>query len=416
MTKKYDVIVIGGGASGMMAAGCAAELGAKVLLLEKNKKLGEKLKITGGGRCNITNAEFDQRKLLAHYGRAEQFLYSAFSQFGVKDTFNFFEGKGLPLVVETNQRAFPQSQKALDVLQILENYLKKGKVEIKSGAEVKRIVGEKGTIKSVVVGSEEYESKSYILATGGKSHPETGSTGDGFAWLRTLGHKVEEPTPTLVPLKVKEIWVKKLAGTSLDKIKITFFTDSKKKLMLKGRILFTHLGLSGPLILNAAGKVADLMQEGSVTALIDLYPDDDLQVLDKKVTATFDANKNKALKNILKEIMPTGLDKIISDLLPAIDLTTKVHSVSKEERKLIVAKLKAIPLTIAGLMGFDKAVVADGGLSLGQVDTKTMRSKLYSNLYVTGDLLHISRPSGGYSLQLCWTTGFVAGTHAANYN
>lgn len=415
----YDVIVIGGGASGMMAAGRAAERGKRVLLLEKNKNLGEKLKITGGGRCNITNAEENERVFLSRYGKAEQFLYSSFSRFGMKDTFSFFESRGLPLAVEENKRVFPKTRKAIDVLRTLEKYLKKGNVEIRVNAEVSRIAGANGLpadghgrVEKIIAAGEEFSASSYILATGGKSHPETGSTGDGFLWLEKLGHKVRKPTPTLVPLAVREAWIKELAGVSFPAAKISFFVDGKKKLALKGKILFTHFGLSGPLILNAAGKVSDMLHEGAVTALIDAYPALDSGALDKKIVKIFDANKNKTLKNVFKDIAPEGAGRAILPLLENIDPDKKTHSVTKEERKRITRLLKSLPAGISGLMGYDRAIVADGGLSLAEVDAKTMRSKLYGNLYVTGDLLDIARPSGGFSLQLCWTTGYAAGSNA----
>ncbi len=407
---NYDVIVIGGGASGMMAAGRAAERGKRVLLLEKNSGLGAKLKITGGGRCNITNAEEDKQTLLVYYGEAKPFLHSAFSQFGVKDTFSFFESRGLPLVTQTRKRVFPKTERAVDVFRVLEKYLKQGKVEVRTGANVKRIETLDGHIGSVIVNGEKLTAFSFILATGGKSHPETGSTGDGFLWLSVLGHTVKEPTPTIVPFAVQDEWVKKLSGVSLPAVRINFFLEEKRKISLKGDVLCTHFGLSGPLILNAAGDVADLLHAGAVTARIDVYPQEDIGSLNKRITAVFDANKNKTLKNIWNEIAPVSTGDALLPLLAGINPSTKVHSITKEQRRMIVDLLKALPVTITGLMGYDRAVVADGGLSLKEIDTRTMRSKKYANLYVTGDLLDISRPSGGYSLQLCWTTGYVAGS------
>lgn len=430
----YDVIVIGGGASGMMAAGRSAEHHKHVLLLEKNKNLGEKLKITGGGRCNITNAEENKHIFISHYGNAGPALHSSFSQFGVADTFSFFENRGLPLKIEVGKRAFPQTEKAFDVFRTLENYIKKGNVEVCTNAKVTKIIGHNGHIEKIIVNdtavnstntipsnrtgkvhltqTQEFSATSFILATGGKSHPETGSTGDGFGWLKNLGHTIKEPTPTIVPLTIKENWIKQLSGTSLELMKITFLTNNQKSFSLKGKILFTHFGISGPLILNAAKKVSDLMHEGQVTAIIDTYPQIDEGTLDKKITQIFNANKNKMLKNIFKEIAPPGTAEIFLTLLKNIDPEIKVHSVTKPARKEISKFLKAIPLTITGLMGYKKAVVADGGVTLKEIDTKTMRSKLYDNLFITGDLLDINRPSGGYSLQLCWTTGYIAGTYA----
>lgn len=410
--ESFDVIVVGGGASGMMSAGIAASRGKKVLLLEKNKFLGEKLKITGGGRCNITNAEFDIHALLKNYGDGAKFLYSPFAQFGVKDTFSFFESRGLPIVVQARKRAFPETERSIDVFNVMERFIREHKVVVKTGSQVNQIKAQNGAVQAIMVGSTEYTAKSFIIATGGLSHPETGSTGDGFKWLEKIGHTTQAPTPTIVPLRVQEKWVKDLSGTSLSFMKITFFVDGVKKFSKTGKILFTHFGLSGPLILNSASKVSELLKEGVVTATIDAYPDTDLGPLEEKIIKVFDANKNKILKNILIECVPDGMPEAVLSLLKDIQGDTKVHSVTKDERKVLVRLLKALPLTITGLMGYDRAVVADGGVTLKEIDTKTMRSTLYKNLFITGDLLHINRPSGGFSLQLCWTTGYVAGLNA----
>jgi predicted Rossmann fold flavoprotein len=409
----YDLIVVGGGASGLMAAGRAAERGLKVLLLEKNRRLGEKLRISGGGRCNITNAEYDEHLLLPAYGQSEQYLYSLFSQFGVKDTFSFFENKGLPLVVQARKRAFPNTEKAEDVVAVLLNYIRDGKVVVRTGVTITEIRGGISGIDSVSSGSETFEAKEYIFSTGSISHPETGSTGDGLKWLKKIGHKVEKPTPTIVPISTKEPWSKVLSGISLSFMKITFFVEGKKAFSKMGKVLFTHFGLSGPLILNLAHKVSDLLHEGSVSATIDAYPHTDLGTLEKSIISTFDKNKNKALKNILKEFTPKGMHKGLLILFSEhLDIEKKVNLITKEERKKIVHLLKALPLTITGLMGFDRAVIADGGVVLDEVDMRTMRSKKVPNLLITGDLLHINRPSGGFSLQLCWSTGYVAGNSA----
>jgi len=408
----YDVVVIGGGASGMMAAGRAGERGKRVLLLEKNDRLGAKLKITGGGRCNITNAENDKQLFLAHYGKAKPFLFSAFSQFGVNDTFSFFESRGLPLITQAHNRVFPKTERATDVSRVLENYLKSSEVEIRTKVNVERLETSEGKINAVVVDRKRILASSFILATGGKSHPETGSTGDGFSWLKNMGHTVKDPTPTIVPLAVQDEWVKKLTGMSLFSVGIKFFVRGQKRISLKGDILCTHFGLSGPLILNSAKDVSGLLHEGVVTALIDMYPQEDIGSLDKRIANVFDMNKNKTLKNIWNEIAPRGTGYALLPFLGDFGSDTKIHSITKEQRRKIVDLLKGSSVTITGLMGYDRAVVADGGLSLQEVDTRTMRSKKYANLYVTGDLLDVGRPSGGYSLQLCWTTGYVSGDNA----
>ncbi|MFT5179560.1 MAG: putative Rossmann fold flavoprotein [Candidatus Paceibacteria bacterium] len=407
--QNIEVLVIGGGASGLIAAGRAAELGKKVVLLEKNKALGEKLKITGGGRCNITNSEKDTKKLLSHYGEAEKFLHSPFSIFGVKETFEFFESRGLPIMVENNNRAFPKSEKAMDVFNVLDQYVRKGGVLIQLGHAVERIVYKSGKIQSVETDKHIFFPEKVIVATGGVSHPETGSTGDGFKWLKDMGHTVKEPTPDIVPLSARETWVKNISGVALDDVKITFYCDEVKKFKKQGRMLCTHFGISGPMILNSASEVRDLLHSGQVTAKVDLFPNTDTGSLEKELVALFDENKNKMLGNILQKFLPAGFMPAFKELFQNIDLEMQVNAFKKEDRKKVVQRLKELDITIKGLMGFERSVVSDGGVLLSEIDMKTMQSKKCDNLYITGDLLHISRPSGGYSLQLCWTTGYIAG-------
>lgn len=410
--NHFDVIVIGGGAAGLMAAGTAAQRGRRVLLLEQNEELGKKLAITGGGRCNILNAEENEKALLSHFGKAESFLYSAFSEFGMPEATTFFEELGLPLIVERNKRAFPKTQKATNVVRALERFLARGKVEVRTGTAVARILSEGDRITGVQTQGFVFTADSYILATGGVSHPETGSRGDGFRWLRELGHTVADPTPTIVPLAASDAWIRQLKGKTLTNAKITFFLEGERKFVKKGDILLTHFGLSGPVILNAAGSVHDLLYGGTVMAAIDLFPATDLGNLDRELLALFETNKNKLLRNTLPGLLPNGTTEVLLSLIPELSPDTKVHSVTKEQRRALATLFKALPVTIEGLMGFDRAVVADGGIELTEVDMRTMRSKKFENLFVTGDLLHINRPSGGYSLQLCWTTGYVAGTNA----
>lgn len=410
---RYDVLVVGGGPAGMMAATVAADAGKRVLILEKNSSLGKKLNISGGGRCNITNAEYDSRILLTHYAKAANFLYSPFAQFGVKETFAFFESRGLPLKIEDRSRAFPVSQKASDVTAVFIKALKHGRVETVFNCGVTSLNRKDNQIRSVSTTQGEFEAASYILATGGMSRPETGSTGAGFGWLRALGHTVRQPSPSIVPLATKEKWVERLAGKTVEG-RVSFLLDGKRQFRTEGRILFTHFGLSGPTIMNSAAQVGDLLKSGRVTAEIDLFPGLDTGACDRQLVALLELHKNKALKSVLKEWLPGGLWQIPTMLLPTLDTEVKVHSFAKEDRKQLVNLIKAIPLTINHLMGFDRAVVADGGVDLREIDMKTMRSRLMENLLIVGDLLDINRPSGGYSLQICWTTGFVAGQFIAN--
>ncbi len=394
--ESWDVAVVGGGAAGMMAALTAAERGKKVLLIEKNATLGVKLSISGGGRCNITNAEFDTKKFLAHYGDAAKFLASPNAQFGVKDTFTYFEQRGLPLVVQARQRAFPHTERATDVVALFERELKRAGVTVELGKGIKSFA--------------DIPAKAIILATGGVSHPKTGSTGDGWKMLRVHGHTTVSPTPTIVPIIVADQWITSMKGVSLKDVSIAFYFGGKKQFSVTGSLLCTHFGLSGPTILNVASRVAGLLEAGDVEARIDCYPHLDLGALDAHVQKIFDQNKNKTFKTVLKDIAPVGAHRGIAALIRHEMLEQKVHSISREDRKTFVKQLKSLPVTVTGLMGFDRAVVADGGVPLTEIDTRTFESKLVPNLYIIGDLLHVNRPSGGYSLQLAWMSGYVAGS------
>ncbi len=409
--SKYDLIVIGAGPSGMMAAGRAADLGARVLLLERNKKYGKKLLLTGGGRCNLTNAEFDTRAFLENFPDAKDFLYSPFSKFSAKDTFNFFEKRGLPLVTEARKRVFPETQKAEDVLRVMQKFVKRNGIEIKTGVRAVSLGKKDGKIVSVKTSKGvEYFADNFVIATGGLAAPETGSTGDGFNMLEKLGHTIGRPAPNIVPLTADEKWVRSLSGVTLSFMTIRFLRDGKTKLKKTGKILFTHFGVSGPLILNSSAEVIKLLEKGRVMASIDLFPDTQEGELDKRVLNLFDKNKNKLVRNVLPEMLPAGLAEVIP-ALPNLKLSDReVNSVTKEERKKLVKTIKNLIFEITGTLGLDKAVIASGGVALEEVDFKNMASKLYPNLYLLGDILDINRPSGGFSLQLCWTTGWVAGT------
>lgn len=417
----YDLIVIGGGPAGMMAAGVAASQGARVLLLEKNLSLGKKLLITGGGRSNVTNNEPDNRKLLAKYGTKGKFLFSAFAQYGVTETLEFFHTHGMPTKLEAEGRVFPATEKAESVWNCLVSHMKSHRVTVRTNAEVNGFHIQKNMIAGVKLKGDGKETDeiirggAYVLATGGTSRPETGSTGEGFKWLKQLGHKVATPVPALVPIRTKEAWAHKLSGLAWKEAKVSTFARGIFQQSAIGKILFTHVGLSGPLILNMSREIGELLKWGDVTLTIDCFPKLDNGTLDRAIQETFRENQNKKLKNVLGGIVPSTLANVLPELLK-LDPEKEVNKVSRAERMTIIKFLKAIPLTPTGLLGVDKAVVVSGGVDLTEVDFRTMRSRLHENLFIIGDVLDIDRPSGGYSLQLCWTTGFVAGTHAAEKN
>ncbi len=406
-TTVWDVCVIGAGPAGMMAAGHAAMQGVSVILLEKNSRPGEKLLITGGGRCNVTNYELDVRTFLKKYKDSDKYLFSAFSQFSTKDTLEFFNKRGVPTKVEAEGRVFPQSDKAESIWNVLIDFIKEQKVDIETNATVYSITKDSVKLKD----GKEIFAKKFILATGGTSRPETGSTGDGFPWLKSLGHTIIDSNSSLVPLSIKDNWVKKLQGVTLTNIKISTFQNNTKQESIKGKILFTHFGVTGPTILNISKDVGELLKYGEVEIRIDLLPSHDHGMLNAELQKLFTNESNKKIKNSLSGLIPSAIvDPVIE--LSKIDPDAQNNKISKEMRMKLIETIKNLSFQVDKLLGNDKAIVSSGGVSLDEVDFKTMRSKIVPNLYLIGDVLNIDRPSGGYSLQLCWTTGFVAGMDA----
>lgn len=406
---KYDVIVIGGGPAGMMAAGRAAALGKRVLLLEKNPGLGKKLLITGGGRCNVTNNKTDMRTMVTTYKGNDQFLFSAFSQFGVAEALDFFKKRGMEVKEENDGRMFPISNSARSVWDVLVGYMKEGNVQVRSSAPVSGIAKAGDTFEIKIKGGEKILATSVVVATGGLSRPETGSTGDGFKWLRTLGHTIIDNDFALVPIALSDAWPKKLGGVTLKDIKLTLYQNDQKQTQHKGSMLFTHFGISGPMVLKMSKEVGELLKYGDVTIMLDLFPTVDHKALKQKLQDILVEQSNKKLKNVLGKLIPTALVAPILDLA-GIDGETPNHSVRHEDRVRLVALLKAVPLHVEGLLGADKAVISSGGVILEEVNFKTMESRRMPGLFLVGDVLNIDRPTGGYSLQLCWTTGYVAGS------
>jgi len=410
--EQFDVVVIGGGPSGMMTAGRAGKLGRSVLLLEKNLSLGRKLLLTGGGRCNITNHKPTPQLMIEKYKGSEKYLHSAFAQFGVDDTISLFNRLGVETKEEPEGRIFPVSDSSRSVLQALVRYMREGNVKVRTDATVSEINVDQGAklFHITLKDGSEIVAKACIVATGGVSHKETGSTGDGFRWLKKLGHNIIDNNMALVPVALRDGWVKKLSGVTLDEVKLTIFQNGKKHKSQKGKILFTHFGVSGPTILNMSKGIGELLQYGEVVVMLDLFPGIDHAEVKKRLQELLVTESNKQLKNTLAQLVPFSF---VSAVLEIGEISgDKVNnSVSHEERLKIVALTKAIPLNVSGLLGASKAIVSSGGVDPKEVNFKTMESRIVPNLYLTGDVLNIDRPSGGYSLQLCWTTGFVAGSN-----
>ena len=415
ISTHFDVAVIGGGPAGMMAAARAGETGKKVVLLEKNAGLGRKLLLTGKGRSNLTRAEFNPRELLEKYGREGDFLLYALSVFGVKETIEFFEKRGLKIKIERGKRIFPQSDKAGDVLNTLINYLKNNKVEIMAGSEVEEILKEKNRISKIILkDGREISAKNYIIATGGKSYAATGSVGHGYKWAEKLGHKISKIRPALVPLKIKENWPKSAQGLSLKNVKLIVFKNNKKKESRFGELLFTHFGISGPIVLDLSKEIGKLLEKGGVKLVLDLKPALDFKILDKRLQSDFSKYSQKLFKNSLPDLLPQKLIPVVIGL-SGINPSKKVNEITREERHKLARLLKGLEMTVSSLLGFETAIVTSGGVSLKEIDSKTMKSKLVENLFFAGEIIDLDGPTGGYNLQLCWSTGYLAGKSAAKF-
>ncbi len=402
------VIVVGGGAAGIMAAISAAMSGHSVSIYEKNERLGKKLYITGKGRCNLTNAS-DMENIMRHVISNPRFLYSAFDAWTNTDMMELVENAGCRLKVERGERVFPVSDKSIDVINALEGLLNKYNVEIKLRTEIKSILIEDGICKGVLLnsGKKEYAGNT-IVCTGGLSYKSTGSTGDGYIWARESGHTITKTFPSLVPLVIKEDICERLQGLSLKNVRLSI-TDGKKKLYdEQGEMLFTHFGISGPLVLSASSYVVKTLKERELKLHIDLKPALSTEQLDNRIVRDFNNNLNKDFRNSLSELYPSKLIPVMVDL-SEIDPYKKTNAVTKAEREKLVKLTKNLELTITNARGYEEAIITKGGISTKDIDPKTMQSKLVSGLYFAGEVLDLDATTGGYNLQIAWSTGYLAG-------
>ena len=396
----------------MMAAYAAAESGHAVTLLEQNEKLGKKLFITGKGRCNLTNAS-DMEQLFANVVSNRKFLYSAFYSYDNEQVIFFFERHGMPTKTERGNRVFPVSDHSSDVIAALSAALREQHVEVFLHTKVKRLLLEKRDEEKRVTGVEladhtKMHADAVIVATGGISYPSTGATGDGYRMAEESGHKMVSPTPALVPMEMKEPWVRDLQGLSLRNVRMSVTRGKKKLYEDFGEMLFTHFGVSGPLVLSASGCIPAKAFDQELSMTIDLKPALDVEQLDHRILREFDEMKNKQFKNSLGHLLPAKMIPVMI-ALSGIDPDTKVNEISREQRQNLLHLFKNMPLTITGLRDFKEAIITKGGVSVKDINPSTMESKLVQGLYFCGEVLDLDALTGGYNLQIAWSTGHLAG-------
>ena len=396
----------------MMAAYAAAESGHAVTLLEQNEKLGKKLFITGKGRCNLTNAS-DMEQLFANVVSNRKFLYSAFYSYDNEQVISFFESHGMPTKTERGNRVFPVSDHSSDVIAALSAALRGQHVEVLLHTKVKRLLLEKRDEEKRVTGVEladhtKMHADAVIVATGGISYPSTGATGDGYRMAEESGHKMVSPTPALVPMETKEPWVRDLQGLSLRNVRMSVTRGKKKLYEDFGEMLFTHFGVSGPLVLSASGYIPAKAFDQELSMTIDLKPALDVEQLDHRILREFDEMKNKQFKNSLGHLLPAKMIPVMI-ALSSIDPDTKVNEISREQRQNLLHLFKNMPLTITGLRDFKEAIITKGGVSVKDINPSTMESKLVQGLYFCGEVLDLDALTGGYNLQIAWSTGHLAG-------
>lgn len=403
------VIVIGGGPAGMFAAIAAAENGHQVTLIEKNEKLGKKLFITGKGRCNITNAS-DMENLFQNVMSNRKFLYSAFYGYDNEQVIQFFESNGLAVKVERGNRVFPVSDHSSDVIACLNRVIRKQHVEVLLNTEVKELLVQNQHISGVkLTDNTTMKADDVVVATGGFSYQTTGSTGDGYRFAKDTEHDIVAPSPSLVPFEIKEDWVKELQGLSLKNAQIDIYNGKKKIYSDFGEMLFTHFGVSGPMILSASASIKPDLFQKELVLYLDLKPAIDEEQLDKRVLREFEEAMNKQFKNSIHKLFPAKLIPVMTER-SGIDPDKKVNEISREERLNFVKLIKHLPMTITGPGEFREAIITKGGVSVKDINPSTMESKRCGHLYFCGEVLDLDAKTGGYNLQIAWSTGHLAGS------
>ena len=409
---SLDIIVIGGGPAGMFAAGFAAQQGASVRLLEKNRRCGAKLLITGKGRCNLTNDQHDPRRFSSAFGPHGKSLLTALYAFGVEATVDFFRTRGLELNVERGGRIFPARGAAGDVQQVLDRFVEASGVALSTGCRVAEIKVDQGRITALETSAGRLTADRVIIATGGLSYPETGCTGDGYRWAEVTGHRLVEPQPALVPVRLAEDWAADLSHFNLRNVRITLHQNGCRLDERFGEAFFTRNGISGPIVLDLSTRIGTALQNGPATLVLDLKPAVDRDLFDKRLQRELAEHSNRNFANSLGNLLPKDMIPLFIRL-SGIDPDKKCHSVTRDERLRLLNLFKELELEVTGIEGFGKAIVTAGGVALDDIDMRTMRSKKIENLYFAGEMIDLDGPTGGYNLQLCWSTGYLAGVSAA---
>jgi predicted Rossmann fold flavoprotein len=412
--KNYDIAVIGAGPAGCMAAIRASQLGKKVILLERNNSIGHKLLLTGNGRCNLTN-QAEMEVFLEKFGKRGSFFRSAFTTFSNQDLINFFKIGGLEMKVEETGRVFPVTDKSKSVVEVLEINLDEGDVEVLYNYHLEHLHKD-GTIfklhskKNTII-----KASKAIIATGGASYQRTGSTGDGFKLASRLGHRITPLKPGMVPLTVREDWVNSLKGLNLKRVRLTVVYGDKRRISSVGSLLFTHFGVSGPIILDMSHELVDILEKyGDFKLLIDFEPDKSHEELENQLLDEFQALGKRSLKNYLRIHLPHSMTTPLLEIL-SIDSIKKLNQISKKERFSILESLKSFPLTITGHLPLDKAMITCGGISKQEINPNTLESRLLDGLHFAGEIISGCAPSGGYNLQMAFSTGYLAGQSATHF-